>query len=270
MEKRVVSDAEVFEQIKPVSRKAYEKCWKRFKDLAPEFNFEEGPPGEEIIVNFFRHLRFKKKAASSTMWTFYSYINSILKRKYGFKLQELPRVTLFIKGLEVDMKKKAPIWDQGKLKKFMVSEMPTPYWEVRQAIVLMAFFGGLRLQECCDLKLEQIIRGPDGYTITHMRSKQRNDKIFTKFVVPQDGGYSDRLAVYIKKLNDQLHKFQGRVWFTGTPRGLKKQGMGLNMVGKVPHEVAKYMNLPEWETYTFHSFRRTSATSAADAGSTME
>ena len=42
------------------------------------------------------------------------------------------------------------------------------------------------------------------------------------------------------------------------------------MVGKVPHEVAKYLNFPEPETYTFHSFRRTSATSAADAGSTTE
>jgi len=57
--------------------------------------------------------------------------------------------------------------------------------------------------------LEQIIRGPAGYTITHMRCKQRNDKIFTKFVVPEDGGYADRLAVYIKKLNDQLQNFQG-------------------------------------------------------------
>jgi hypothetical protein len=204
------------------------------------------------------------------MWTFYSYVNSILKRKYGYKLQELPWVTLFIKGLEVDMKKKAPIWDTGQLKKFLVSEMPTPYWEVRQSIVMMAFFGGLRLQETCDLELEKIIRGPEGYTITHMRCKQRDDKTSTKFVVPQEGGYADRLAVYIKKVNDVLQKFQGRVWFTCTPKALKKQGMGLNMVGKVPHEVAKYLNFPEPETYTFHSFRRTSATSAADAGSTTK
>jgi len=270
MENKIFSDAEVFEQIKPVSRRAYVKCWKGFKDLAGEFNFEAGPPGECLIVNYFRDLRFEKKVASSTMWTFYSYLNSILKRKYGFKLQELPRVTLFIKGLEVDMKKKAPIWDAGKLKKFLVAEMPTPYWEVRQSIVMMAFFGGLRLQETCDLELEKIIRGPEGYTITHMRCKQRDDKTFTKFVVPQEGGYADRLAVYIKKVNDDLQKFQGRVWFTCTPKALKKQGMGLNMVGQVPHEVAKYLHFPEPETYTFHSFRRTSATTAADAGSTTE
>jgi hypothetical protein len=106
LEKKIFSDEEVFEQIKPKSRKAHEKCWKEFKELNPEINFEEGPPGEEAIVNFFRHLRLEKKVASSSIWTLYSYINSILKQKYGFKLQELPRVTLFIKGLEVDTKKK--------------------------------------------------------------------------------------------------------------------------------------------------------------------
>jgi hypothetical protein len=60
------------------------KCWKEFKELNPEINFEEGPPGEEAIVNFFKHLRTKKKVASSSVWTLYSYINSVFKRKYGF------------------------------------------------------------------------------------------------------------------------------------------------------------------------------------------
>ena len=46
--------------------------------------------------------------------------------------------------------------------------------------------------------------------------------------------------------------------------------MGKNTVGRVPHEVAKFLNLPEWDKYTFHSFRRTSATSAADAGASTE
>jgi hypothetical protein len=50
-----------------------------------------------------------------------------LKRKYGFKLQELPRVKLFIKGLEVDTIKKKAIFDEVLLKKFMASEMVNPY-----------------------------------------------------------------------------------------------------------------------------------------------
>jgi hypothetical protein len=113
MEKKIFSDEEVFEQVKPKSKEAYEKCWKEFKELNPEINFEEGPPGEEAIVSFFRHLRLQQKVASSSIWTFYSYINSILKRKCGFKLQELPRVMWFIKGLEVDTKKKGAIFDEN-------------------------------------------------------------------------------------------------------------------------------------------------------------
>jgi hypothetical protein len=56
-------------------------------------------------------------------------------------LQELTRVTMLIKGFEVDTKKKAAIFDEVLLKKFMAFEMVNPYWEDRQAVVLMAFFG---------------------------------------------------------------------------------------------------------------------------------
>ena len=46
--------------------------------------------------------------------------------------------------------------------------------------------------------------------------------------------------------------------------------MGKNSVSKVPHEIAALLNLPDPSKYTFHSFRRTSATRAADAGATTE
>jgi hypothetical protein len=46
--KKIFSDEEVSEQIKPKNRKAFEKCWKELKELNPEINFEEGPPGEEL------------------------------------------------------------------------------------------------------------------------------------------------------------------------------------------------------------------------------
>jgi hypothetical protein len=46
--------------------------------------------------------------------------------------------------------------------------------------------------------------------------------------------------------------------------------LGKNILYKLPHELAILFNPPEPKTYTFHSFRRTSATSAADAGATTE
>ena len=41
-------------------------------------------------------------------------MNSILKRKYGFKLQSYPRVTMLIQGFEVDVKNEAAIFEDDQ------------------------------------------------------------------------------------------------------------------------------------------------------------
>ncbi len=58
------------------------------------------------------------------------------------------------------------------------------------------------------------------------------------------------------------------MWFTGTKSDkLKDVPMGRNTVSKVPHDIAALLGLANPSLYMFHSFRRTSATSAADGGS---
>ena len=100
---KIFSDQEVFAQIKDKSRQAYEKSWKAFKTYISTCNFEMEHPGKEDLISYFNHLRKEKKMATSSIWTHYSYINSILKRKYGYKMQSLPRITMVIKGYEEDM-----------------------------------------------------------------------------------------------------------------------------------------------------------------------
>ena len=51
---------------------------------------------------------------------------------------------------------------------------------------------------------------------------------------------------------------------------LTTQHMGKNSVFMVPHEISALLKLPDPSEYTFHSFRRTSATRAADALATTE
>ena len=77
--------------------------------------------------------------------------------------------------------------------------------------------------------------------------------------------------MYLGKVNSNLNKFTGRVWWTGTKgETLRATPMGKNMIGKVPHDVATRLKLAKPEDYTFHSYRRTSATSAANGGMTSE
>jgi hypothetical protein len=73
----------------------------------------------------------------------------------------------------------------------------------------------------------------------------------TKFLVPEVGEYASQLAVYLNKVNYQLDKFQGRVWYMGRKHCLLTSR---NMGGKVPHKIAALLNLPYPMKFTFHSF----------------
>ncbi len=181
----------------------------------------------------------------------------------------MPRLTLLIKGFDKDVKQKAANFDDKQLKEFMLARKDSAYWLVRQVITIVAFFGGLHIQECMDLVLEKIQRGKEGYFITHFRVKQRrSDKLESRFLVPEEGGYAAQLALYLGKVNNQLKKYQGRVWYTCTQSDLfRKQVIGKNTMAKVPQEIATLLMRPNPALYSFHSFRRTSATTAADGGS---
>ena len=48
------------------------------------------------------------------------------------------------------------------------------------------------------------------------------------------------------------------------------QPLGKNSVSGIAFEIAKMLELPNPDLYTFHSFRRTSATNAADNGATPQ
>jgi hypothetical protein len=67
---------------------------------------------------------------------------------------------MLLKSFDTDVKEKATIFEEAKLKMFMVAKMETSYWLVRQAITIVAFFGGLRHQECLDLVVEKMVRTP--------------------------------------------------------------------------------------------------------------
>ena len=139
--------------------------------------------------------------------------------------------------------------------------------------MIVSFFGGLCLKECEDLLLEKMVRTGDGFKVTHSRCKQRSDQRESVLLVPKDGGFAARLGIYLEKVNTQLGmgKFSGRAWWTGTKGHLlKKMPLGRNLIGNVARDVALRLKLAKPEDYSFHSYRRTSATSAANGGMTSE
>ena len=71
---------------------------------------------------------------------------------------------------------------------------------------------------------------------------------------------------YINKVQNDLGKFSGRAFWTGRGQTFVNQPLGKNSFFAIPHEVAKVLKKDKPECYSFHSFRRTSATVAAESG----
>jgi hypothetical protein len=91
-----------------------------------------------------------------------------------------------------------------------------------------------------------MIRKSDRYKITHSRVKQCSDQWDSVFLVPAHGVFADRLGMYLGKVNSNLNKFTGWVWWTGTKgEMLRATPIGKNMIGKVPRDVATRLKLPK-------------------------
>lgn len=102
----------------------------------------------------------------------------------------------------------------------------------------------------------------------HARAKQRSDKKETSFLVPQK--YGEIVLRYLSVIKADLGKTDGRVFWTGRGNKFINQPLGKNCVSNVAHDVAAVLNLDDAKNYSFHSFRRSSVTQAADQGASAQ
>ena len=279
----ILSDIDAFLSIRQGSRAKYIKAWMEFKNFFPNANLDDRRPSEQELRDYFINMRTVRGCASTTIWTNFSMINSICKSKYSFDIKTHPRIMTMIKSFEGAPKKKAAIFTAEELRAFCEApELDGAYWIVRKAVVVLAYFGGLRLVEAMNLVIEKIQDKKDGsIQVKHCRSKQRTDKENSKFDVPtikdpeakgEDGfDWANCLRTYINMVKEELGMYSGRVFYTGKKDGhLTRQVMGRNMLCEIPHQVAEFLGKENIQDYTFHSFRRSSATAAADQGATAQ
>ena len=174
----IFGDLKALETIKMKSRPLYEKAWSKFRDFFPcSLEFDTRIPSEEEFSTYFRFLRQDKGFSTSTLWTTYSMLNSVCKGKYSKSLQQYPRLQSIIKAFDVDVKKKAHIFTKEEIGEFVRNEtLSGPYWLVRKALVIIAFFGVIRHTEVMSLVLEKISIGQEGVYVVHERAKQRSDQ----------------------------------------------------------------------------------------------
>ena len=104
---KIVDDVTALESIKEGSHAKHSKLWREYKDYVHQFgtsiDWEVERPKEEDVLGWVRYLRKDRKAASSSLWTYYSMLNTVVKSKYGFNLKIYVRVATLIKNYQVNL-----------------------------------------------------------------------------------------------------------------------------------------------------------------------
>ena len=131
----IQDDITVLLSIKEKTRPRYGKLWEEFKQFSDR-DFAEKVPAEDDILKYIRFLREDRKLASSSVWTCYSMLNSVIKSKYGLSLKAYVRVTTLIKSYDTDVKRKAKVFIKEDFDRFLAAQdLGTPYWLVRKVIL---------------------------------------------------------------------------------------------------------------------------------------
>ncbi|XP_031335256.1 uncharacterized protein LOC116165099 [Photinus pyralis] len=131
--------------------------------------------------------------------------------------------------------------------------------------LIIGLNGACRCDELIKLTLHDI---QDNGDILVVKIPDSKTKMQRRFVITNEtiSGTSVH-GIYRKYVSLRSVKTEHTRFFVNYVKGkCTTQVIGKNTIAKIPYKIAKYLELPDAEGYTGHSFRRTSASLLVDAG----
>ncbi|XP_033224842.1 uncharacterized protein LOC117177887 isoform X2 [Belonocnema kinseyi] len=213
---------------------------------------------ESLLLTYFNELA--EKLAPSTLWSRYSMLKSTLNSNDNVDIAKYSKLSAFLKRQATGfVSKKSKTLTSEQIAKFL-TEAPDHQYLVTKVALIFGVTGALRKSEMCEITTKDIKDYGSHLLITIPKSQTHIQRTFT---VDGDFYYSTyKKYEALRPKNLYTNRF-----FLNYQNGkCTHQVIGKNKFGSMPKKIAEYLNLPEPELYTGHSFRRTSATLLTDSG----
>lgn len=242
------------------SRQKYKKQYKHFENWC--HNKGTNSVKEEVFLAYFADLQ--KTFQPNTLWSKYSMLKSVLKVKRNLDLSLYFKLISFIKKQNVGYRpKKAKIFDKDEISRF-IEEAPDEIYLLIKVATIFGLAGACRREELSKVMIDDIEDKENLIVVKIPDSKNNTSRIF---VVSDEINKGHYLQLYRKYANLRKPCTQHRRFFVQYRQGVcSTQCVGINSFGKMPSEIAAYLQLKNPEQYTGHSYRRSSATMLADSG----
>lgn len=125
--------------------------------------------------------------------------------------------------------------------------------------MIFGVFGACRLEELTNVSLEHLEKQGD---LLLVKIPETKTDVSRSFVIGKEHLQIVNKYTALRPSKTKTDRF----FLTYRKEKCTVQPIGRNSFAKMPQEIAKFLNLPQTESYTGHCFRRTSATLLANSG----
>jgi len=181
---------------------------------------------------------------------------------YNIDLEKMPIISKFLKQKSSNhAKKKATTFSNEQITKF-ITEAPDPENLVYKLACILGLDGGLRNAEIHNLKFKDLTVYDDHINvfISNRKTDKKGEGTYF-FSMKRNDELKCPIFLYKKYCSLINSKKEGKLFkqFRKKDGKFVNQVLGINSIAGIPFIIATYLNLPNPETYTGHSLRRTAS-----------
>ncbi|XP_063990678.1 uncharacterized protein LOC135169535 [Diachasmimorpha longicaudata] len=239
------------------SKSVYEKTYKTFQTFLQEKKIRN--VNEKVLLGYFHMLG--RSMAPKSLWAIYSMLKRTLHVYDSHQIENYHKLTMFLSGNEkasTHVPKQASTFTATQIQRF-IEEAPAMMYLPQKVTAIIGIHDLCRAAGLCNLTLNH---AEDHHTCINFvleRTKNGQNRGFSL-----TGGYRNIVKKY---LSLRPSGFERKNLFIKYSKGqCHRQVIGIHAIAKFPKQIATYLDLANPNTFTGHSFRRTGATIAAEAG----
>ncbi|KAJ8687807.1 hypothetical protein QAD02_023601 [Eretmocerus hayati] len=241
------------------SKTYYEKVYQGFVDWKKTKKITIS--NEVVLLAFFNEL--SKEYAPSTLYNKHSILKTMIQRKEDVSIGDFHKLNKFLKANKVGFEPtKAAALTTEEIKYFMTNADDEEYL-FEKAVVVAAVSGALRRHELVDMAPAHIRDAGTHLVVQVPKTKTHIQRVFTI-----NNPFRKIILKYAALRPARAP--EDRFFLNYSGGRCTRQAVGINKMGGVPRRIATYLQSPDPQRYTGHSFRHSSATFLVDAGGSME
>ncbi|XP_011859053.1 PREDICTED: uncharacterized protein LOC105556569, partial [Vollenhovia emeryi] len=237
------------------SKEKYTTAYNKFMDWRTKNKVKSF--SENTLLTYFTEMSHNHKP--TTLWANYSMLKTTLSINNDINIHNYKKLTAFLKRKSQGFQsKKSQVLTPEQIQIFLNEAPDDTYLDTKVAMIF-GICGACRREELTQITINDI---EDKGSILLVKIPKTKNYKPRSFVIT-DEFYS----IFKKYITLRPKDVENSRFFLNYQNGrCTRQPIGLNKFVKIPRIIASYLKLPDPQSYTGHTFRRTSATLLADSG----